>query len=58
MAAAVQEVIAAGTIFFPAGVNLKPEDEITFSGNRYTVLSAMPCYDIAGNENHVEVDVR
>lgn len=47
-----------GTVFFPAGVNLRPEDEIIFGGRRYTVLSAMPCYDGFGNENHVEVDIQ
>lgn len=55
---ATQEVVASGTVFFPAGVNLKPEDEIVFAGNRHTVLSAMPCYDCFGNENHVEVDIQ
>lgn len=58
VSSATQEVVASGTVFFPAGVNLKPEDEIVFAGNRHTVLSAMPCYDCFGNENHVEVDIQ
>lgn len=57
-ASASQEVIAVGTVFFSAGVNLHPEDEIIFYGRRYTVLSVKPCYDCFGNENHVEVDIR
>lgn len=57
-ASTAQEVIAVGTAFFSAGVNLHPEDEITFNGRRYTVLSAKPCYDCFGNENHVEADIR
>lgn len=52
---AAQEVIATGTVFFSAGVDIRPEDEIVFDGRRYTVLSSRPCYDLFGSENHVEV---
>ena len=57
-ASASQEVIAVGAAFFSAGTNLNPEDEIVFNGRRYTILSAKPCYDCLGNENHVEADIR
>ena len=55
---AVREVVASGTVFFPAGANLKPEDEIIFNGARYTIISAKPCFDCFGNENHVEAYIQ
>ena len=55
---AANEVVAIGTIMMPAGLRLKPEDELTFEGTRYFILSCLPCYDCFGNENHVEVEIQ
>ncbi|MEG1515152.1 MAG: hypothetical protein RSD95_09735 [Clostridia bacterium] len=55
--AAAQEVIASGTVFFPAGTRLEPESLIAFDGKSYSVLSARPCFGWGG-ESHVEVTIR
>lgn len=51
----VQEVVAAGTIFFPAGTRFEPESEITALGKTFKALSIEPQYGF--EESHVEVTV-
>lgn len=52
------EVIAAGTVFMPAGTRLAAMDRLTFDGQLYHALSVQPCYDWLGKENHVEVVIQ
>ena len=50
-----QEIIAAGTVFPPAGTQVSPEDRITFQGKPYKVASVQPGFWFDGRETHVEV---
>lgn len=52
---AAQEVVAAGTIFFPSGARFPPESQITFDGRTFSALSVEPIYGFF--ETHVEVAV-
>lgn len=53
----VEETVSVGQVFFPAGIRLDPKDRFIFDGTEYGVISCLPCYDLAGRENHVEVDM-
>lgn len=50
--------IAVGNVWLPAGTRIDVHDKVTFGGNAYKVLSCQPCYDIFGEENHVEVVIQ
>lgn len=52
---AVQEVIASGTVFMPAGTRMEPDSLITWDGRTFTVLSVEPIFGFA--ETHVEVTI-
>lgn len=49
-----QEIIAAGTVFLPAGTEVAPEDKLTFRGKAYKVVSVQPGLWFDGRETHVE----
>ena len=53
----IEEVVSVGQVFFPAGIRLDPKDRFIFGDMEYGVISCIPCYDMAGVENHVEVDM-
>ena len=52
---AVQEVIASGTVFMPAGTRMEPDSTITWDGRTFTVLSVEPIFGFV--ETHVEVTI-
>lgn len=54
----VDEVIASGTVYLPAGTKVSPQDKITFGGMRYSVIESRPRYWFDGTENHVEVTIQ
>ena len=49
-----ETVSGSGTVWFAAGVRLKPLDVIIFNEQRYNIISCQPSYDWLGKENHVE----
>lgn len=51
---AAQEVIASGTAYLPADIDVLPQDRLTFGGHRYTVIESRPRYWFDGSINHVE----
>jgi len=51
------EVVADGTLYMPAGTQIKPKDVVLFGGLEYRVIMSQPRYDFTGAENHVEVTV-
>ena len=51
------EVVADGTLYLPAGTQIKPKDIVVFGGQEYRVITSRPRYDFSGAENHVEVTV-
>lgn len=55
---AMQEIIASGTVFLPAGTTLSPNDRLTFGGVRYSVIESRPRYWLDGSVNHVEATIQ
>lgn len=50
-----QEVIAAGTIYMPAGARMEPQSLIQCGSRSFSVLSVEPIFDLT--ESHVEVTI-
>lgn len=55
---AMQEIIAKGKVYLPPGVELAPNDRITFQGNKYTVIESTPRFWLDGAVNHVEAIIQ
>lgn len=55
---AMQEVIASGKVYLPAGTAIAPNDKLVFGGVRYAVIAAQPRYWLDGSVNHVEAVIQ